>query len=149
MELKGGNIVGDVKRLASFVATSGASHRQIARALNISASTVDRACRQLRQMTHSECRHGRPGALTVTQADVRASDGAQSRQGNVIQLRHRSDHDAPSAAVAVADDAQGHAPSVVRPVCPFCSWRAAQPVLVGQLAHCEACGFGFTAEEDR
>lgn len=59
--------------VAAYVQTHlAASHRQIARALSVSPSTVDRACRQLRQMTHSDCSHGQPGAPLVTQADAPA-----------------------------------------------------------------------------
>jgi DNA-binding transcriptional MocR family regulator len=107
--------------LAAYLQTHrDASHRAIARALGVSASTVDRACRQLRQATRSECAHGH----TVT---------------------HPAD--APAAPLADAVTQHRDAPSMTRPRCPCCAWRQMQPVPAGSLAHCEQCGHGWRVPE--
>jgi hypothetical protein len=38
-------------------------------------------------------------------------------------------------------------PGDCRPRCPQCQWRQQQPVPAGEIANCEACGYGFTAED--
>jgi transposase-like protein len=121
--------------VAAYVETHrDASHRAIARQLGVSASTVDRACRRMRQVTHRPSTHGE----AVTHP-------ADAPLAEVVQLRPRPPQtDAPADAGASADDA----PAMVRPRCPCCQWRAMQPVQAGARAQCELCGFGFAAEAD-
>jgi hypothetical protein len=53
---------------------------------------------------------------------------------------------AESAPAAVTPDRNGRKPDC-RPRCPQCAWRALQPVRAGERTNCEACGFGFVADD--
>ena len=77
-------------RIRRALADPGTSHREIARRLGVSASSVDRACRALRQATQSECTHGR--ALTHERGapDAPADAPRDATQG----------HGAPASPVA-------------------------------------------------
>jgi hypothetical protein len=44
-----------------------------------------------------------------------------------------------------ADRSDG--PPGCRPRCPCCGWRAIQLVRIGERTNCEACGFGFVADD--
>jgi len=51
-----------------------------------------------------------------------------------------------SDPAAVVPDRNGGTPGC-RPRCPQCAWRALQPVEVGEITNCEACGLGFVADD--
>jgi hypothetical protein len=134
------------KAVASYVVThTEASHRQLARALGVSASTIDRTCRQLRGLTHAQCPHGQPGAGKVTQVDAPVGTSASVRQGNVIQLRQRRDSDALSPAVAAAVDAPTVAVETRTPDADALvpeRWRCDSCAAGGQTGdRCGACGW--------
>jgi hypothetical protein len=148
--------------VAAYVATHrGASHRAIARALGVSASSVDRACRAMRQATGAQCAHGHPVTHPADAPDARpdavpgrhpgASSGAPVApaddapwRASVAPLHRREVAAGAPAADAVRQDRD--APAMTRPLCPCCGWHQMQPVPVGEVAHCEACGFAITAE---
>ena len=82
--------------VAAYVETHrDASHRDLARALGVSASSIDRACRTLRQATRSQCPHSREAASDAacvtqpTHAKARCVSQASSyRSGCVTALTH-------------------------------------------------------------
>jgi len=149
--------------VAAYVqAHRDASHRAIARQLGVSASTVDRACRELRQATHSACGHGRvdareagaPDALadaprgaspdrdtTASQSASRAAGSDAPWRANVVELRPRqAEDDAPGDAPAPAPEAvtqPGDTEQAEPWVCSYCAWRQA----VSAVDRCEFGGW--------
>ena len=125
--------------VAAYVETHrDASHRDLARALGVSASSIDRACRTLRQATRSQCPHSREAAsdaACVTQPDARKSQVRQP--GVVIPFRLRHSPDAPSRHDAAPDSpATAAGAGDARWTCAFCGWRS-----LAAGGRCESCGW--------
>jgi len=68
-------------------------------------------------------------------------------EAKVVPLRPRQPDPAVTRQAVAGDGESGQL--MVRPRCTGCHWRAAQPVPAGEIAHCEACGYGFSTEEPR
>jgi hypothetical protein len=133
------------KAVASYLSTSRASHRAIARLAGVSASSVDRACRSWRAASHRDCPHGRPDARSASQPDARPSETATVRQGNVIPMTRQRVDDAPSPGVAVTRDApdalvvtqpeRADAPATESWSCDYCGAG------LQTTDRCEQCGW--------